>query len=59
MKPLKAVSSVNLELPFGCIANGVRQAASVTAAIGLRGCLHRLRRAEMMTALVFGFLVNL
>jgi hypothetical protein len=37
LEPLKAASSVNLELPFGCIANGVRQAVSVTAAIGLRG----------------------
>ena len=41
-------------------ANGVWEAASVTAAIGLRGCLHLLRRAEMMmTALVFRFLLSL
>jgi hypothetical protein len=40
-------------------ANGVRAGASVTAAIGLRGCLHLLRRAEMMTALVFRFLLSL
>ena len=39
-------------------ANGRTGSASVTAAIGLRGCL-RLLRTEMMTALVFGFLLSL
>jgi hypothetical protein len=39
-------------------ANGVRAGASVTAAIDLRGCLHLLHRAEMMTALVFRFLLS-
>jgi hypothetical protein len=33
--------------------------ASATAATGRRGCLHRLLRTEMMTALVFGFLLSL
>ena len=40
-------------------ANGVSGSASVTAAIGLCGRLHLLRRTEMMTALVFGFLLSL
>ena len=40
-------------------ANGVPGRVSVTAAIGLCGCLHLLRRTEMMTALVFGFLLSL
>ena len=38
--------------------NGVRETASVASAIGLRGCLHLLLRAEM-TALAFGFLLSL
>jgi hypothetical protein len=40
-------------------ANGVPGRVSVTAAIGLCGCLHLLRRTEMVTALVFGFLLSL
>jgi len=40
-------------------ANGVSGSVAVTAAIGLRGCLQFLRRAEMMTALVSGFLLSL
>ena len=40
------------------LANGRAGSASVTAAIGLRGCL-RFLRTEMMTALVFGFLLSL
>ncbi len=39
--------------------SGVPGRVSVTAAIGLCGCLHFLRRTEMMTALVFGFLLSL
>ena len=39
--------------------NGAPASASVTGAIGLRGWLHFLRRAEMMTALVSGFPLSL
>ena len=39
--------------------NGCAASASVTAAAGLHGCSHLLRRRQMMTALVFGFFLSL
>ena len=40
-------------------ANGRAGSVSVAAAIGRRGCLRLRLRAEMMTALVIGFLLTL
>jgi hypothetical protein len=47
-----------VHLSFTCLPNGVREPASTAGAIGLRGCLHLLLRAEM-TAPAFGFLLSL
>jgi hypothetical protein len=47
------------EHKLGGDANGAREAVSVAAAIGVRGCLDPRLRTGMMSGLVFGFPLNL